>query len=305
MVPNEEAPPPSSAPGSALILPAVETEPLYLEDRTAGAYLTQSREALLDCGRPNVLYPRNFRDSETIDLKLRLQAHLSAQTKQIELARTSILFAALAAEAYVNTYLGNALTGPDFEAVDRLPTLEKFVLGPELVLGRRLFSRGDNPGQAIGDLFRLRHQLVHPKGGKVRVERGTLMDPRFESFNAEAAARFIVEVAAAATEFATVEERQPDRIVRTITTTRDQTLAFGEAMKAGLPKPIRALGKVAPKVAEPGSEPRPDPPLLKKLKRARIDPLKPPETVPQEPIKLLDILSPLPGTATGPTHYRP
>jgi len=38
-------------------------------------------------------------------------------------------FAALAAEAYVNEFLATMLDSGDFRAVDRLPTVEKYVVG--------------------------------------------------------------------------------------------------------------------------------------------------------------------------------
>ena len=61
-----------------------------------------------------------------------------------------------------------------------------------------LFERGTEPGQTLGTLFRRRHDLVHPKMRRVRMDKGTLMDERFKDFNAEAAAEFLVSVAQAA-----------------------------------------------------------------------------------------------------------
>jgi hypothetical protein len=78
-------------------------------------------------------------------------------------ARSATLYRILAAEAYANDYLESNLSNKDFTAVDRLPTLDKYLLGPRLVHGQDLFTRGKEPAQTLRTLLDLRTRLVHPK----------------------------------------------------------------------------------------------------------------------------------------------
>jgi hypothetical protein len=276
--------------------------PIYLEDNTAGAYLTQARAALLDCAKPRKLYG-SWREPADVDKGERLGHHLLAQARQLDFARTSILFSALSAEAYINGFLWRQLSTADFEAVERLPTDEKYVLGPELALQERLFDRGAEPAQSIDALFKLRHDLVHPKGKQIEVGRdGDLMDPRFEDFNPQAAARFIIRVAEAAATLAEHEEgRKPDRIVVTILDDRDKLMEFGRELRDRLPEPPKsfevAKAEREKREAETG---QPEPGALLKARVTRPDPLKLPPTVPQRPAELYSYLSGLGGTATWP-----
>src|SRR5438034_10765040 len=59
--------------------------------------------------------------------------------------RNALLFAGLAAEAYVNEFLAHHLGGKDLAAVDRLPAVEKYVIGTRLALGRPLWIAGASP----------------------------------------------------------------------------------------------------------------------------------------------------------------
>jgi hypothetical protein len=280
---------------------------VYFEDKTAGAYLTQARAALLDCGRANKLYGR-WRDHPEVAAQERLRAHVLAQGKQLEFARTSILFSALAAEAYINRFLEAGLPPADFEAVEKLGTADKYVLGPELVLGHRLFERGAEPAQSIDALFKLRHKLVHPKGRRVKFDGGTLMDERFEHFSPQAAANFIVRVAEA--ENLLAEQAAPPRMVdptvATVIGNREKILQLGAALREGLPAPPKRLLAKAVAADKPAGGDGPTLGLAGQadLKFQPLDPLKVPLTVPQEPRKLLDslidTLQVLPGTATGP-----
>jgi hypothetical protein len=77
-----------------------------------------------------------------------------------------MLFAAFAAEAYVNEFIADHFTGRDVETLDRLSTTEKYVIAPRLALGAPLFERDREPLQTISKLFRQRDTLVHPKPGK-------------------------------------------------------------------------------------------------------------------------------------------
>jgi hypothetical protein len=277
-------------------------EPFYVEDRTAGAYLTQARGAVLDCGKSRKLYA-GWRESADVDKQERIGRHFAAQARQLDVARTSILFSALSAEAYINGFLWRQLPPGDFEVVERLPTDEKFVIGPELALKEKVFERGAEPAQSIDVLFRLRHDLVHPKGKRVEMNPGgDLMDPRFERFNPASAANFIIRVAEAAATLAEHDEgREADRIISTILDNRAKLVAFGQTLREELPEPLKTynLGKSAreAKEAETGQK---EPGALVRALRIPPDPFKLPPTVPQRPAELLTYLSGLAGTATGP-----
>ena len=66
-------------------------------------------------------------------------AFLRARHKHMTHCRNAVLFAALAAESYVNEFLGVFLDGQDREAVDRLSPVNKYVLGTKLASGEALF----------------------------------------------------------------------------------------------------------------------------------------------------------------------
>jgi hypothetical protein len=101
-------------------------------------------------------------------------------------ARNCILFSALAAEAYVNAFLDGRVTGSDLDALDRLPTVEKYVIGVTYAEGAVVFERGAEPIQTLKRLFGTRDALVHPKPG-----RKAVVTP-------DAAAQFLVATATAA-----------------------------------------------------------------------------------------------------------
>jgi len=130
----------------------------------AGAYLQQAVDALSAAGDPDRLYPRWAREKPTAE-PARAFATVEASNQRRTHARTAVMFAALAAEAYVNEFLATMLNGGDFRAMDRLPTVEKYVVGCRLAPGEALFDRGREPVQTIASLFKLRDKLVHPKAG--------------------------------------------------------------------------------------------------------------------------------------------
>lgn len=105
---------------------------------------------------------------------------------QTRFARNCILFSALSAEAYVNAFLDSRMTGSDLAAIDRLPTVEKYVVGVTYAVDERVFDRGTEPIQTLKLLFGARDALVHPKPGKRK------------AVTPEAAGRFLVAAATAA-----------------------------------------------------------------------------------------------------------
>jgi hypothetical protein len=208
----------------------------------------------------------------------RARLHLSAEGRQIDYARTSILFSALAAAAYVNASLAEALSPADFEGIDRLTPVDKYILGPRIAYGEELFTRGDEPGQSIAELFKLRNQLVHAKPRTLEVDRQTLSDPRYTDFNPPAAARFLVAVAEAAGLLAQVGNEIPDQVVTSIRENAGQFRDFGESLREKLPEPDERTTTAV---------------------RRRRPPVEPVESaVPRSPVELAAYLGSLAGTAS-------
>lgn len=207
----------------------------YHEENVAGAYLSQAIDALMGSGNPARLFGR-ARPSTTQEILLDL---IGARSKRIEFARTSILFAALAAEAYINKFLDVHFGGRDLEALDRLPTPDKYVIASQLVTGVRTFDHGTQPLQTIDRLFRLRSRLVHPKPRKIKVQGFQLDAPAFEDFNPRAAAQFIVAVAeGAVTLGGLTPDDEVDSTARWVAQHRGVLLEVGEGAMGAPKRPI-------------------------------------------------------------------
>lgn len=112
--------------------------------------------------------------------------------------RNAVLFAALAAESYVNEFLGAFLDGSDYTAVDRMSPVDKYVLGTKFATGDKLFDRQGAPVTKIAALFALRNKLVHPKPGFGPAPFAEPWGEFEENFPPPRAAEFIVTVARAA-----------------------------------------------------------------------------------------------------------
>lgn len=167
----------------------------------AGTYLAQAVSALRDSGSSDALYDDAFREAAA---ELRSKAWvLVAMSNALETraghSRSAILFAAFAAEAYVNEFVTKHFSGRDYETIDRLPPVEKYALAPRLALGREVFSRSQEPLQTLRELFRERDVLVHPKPEKGVTDRPAWPHrgepPADPVYNPTNACRFIVAVA--------------------------------------------------------------------------------------------------------------
>jgi hypothetical protein len=154
-----------------------------------------------------------------------------AKGRQRESTRSAVLFALLAAEAFANQYLQTHLSGKEFEAADKLPTLDKFLLGPRLVSGASLLDRGGEPAGTLKELCKQRGPLVHPKLAKPgEGSDGPVYTP-------EEAARYIVAVAdAAGWLLANSDPSQSDMTVIAVDQERDYFLRFGQQVTERLPK---------------------------------------------------------------------
>jgi hypothetical protein len=113
-------------------------------------------------------------------------------------ARHSMVFSAFAAEAYVNRFLHNRLSGRDLKtALDMRPPAEKFAAGTRLALGKTLFPRDDPTYQSLKALFALRNRLVHARPRPIEPEE--VLDQRaYRDFNPLATLDYLVTVASAA-----------------------------------------------------------------------------------------------------------
>lgn len=129
----------------------------------AGSYIERALEELRASGSSDELYPRRGDGVRASPAMRRSLGKRIARARRREATRSAVLFAMLAAEAYANQYLQIHLSGEEFAAADRLPTFEKFILGPKLVRGEILLERGQEPAQTLRKLLNQRSVLVHPK----------------------------------------------------------------------------------------------------------------------------------------------
>jgi hypothetical protein len=96
------------------------------------------------------------------------QAVMNAYNRRLHFLRSTVLFAALAAEAFTNELLDELFSPADFNALDKLPTPDKLLIGTQLArAGESRLERGAQPLQDLTLLFKTRNRLVHarPQGG--------------------------------------------------------------------------------------------------------------------------------------------
>jgi hypothetical protein len=106
-------------------------------------------------------------------------SHLSAVEWTNRKLRLCTLLSALAAEAYVNAFLAFALSEDEANELDRKPTAEKFVAGPQRAVGEGPLARGNEPLQSVAALFKRRDQIVHARPRRVPVnEYGLRVDAK-------------------------------------------------------------------------------------------------------------------------------
>lgn len=196
----------------------------------AGSYLERSLAELRAAGSPDTLYPIT-RVGVRVSPPMRgaLGKRIAAGRRR-EAARSAVLFAMLAAEAYANQYLQIHLTGAEADAADRLPTFEKFIMGPQLVRGKKVLDRGGEPAQTLKKLLEQRSALVHPKLAAPGSD-GPIYTP-------EEAAHFIVAVAeAAGWLLANSDPRPPfDLTMATVDQDREYFLEYGRKATERLPE---------------------------------------------------------------------
>jgi len=84
-------------------------------------------------------------------------------------AMVSVIFSALALEAFINYYGIDRFSRGFFDThLDSLNTVSKWLILPKLTVGRQLSTDGQ-PYELLIGLFRLRNKLVHYKTRKKRI----------------------------------------------------------------------------------------------------------------------------------------
>lgn len=128
----------------------------------AEMYLARALEELHRAANPPDLWvPVDAIHRESILEEM--QAALTARNRRLHFLRSTVLFAALAAEAFANELLDELLSRADVEALDKLQTPEKLYIGTRLATRESPLSRGAQPMQGLVQLFKTRNRLVHPK----------------------------------------------------------------------------------------------------------------------------------------------
>jgi hypothetical protein len=197
----------------------------------AGDYLDQAVSALHACGSSDMLYGHG-RTSTSVAMHTMLR--LEAPARRFGYARTAILFAAIAAEAYVNAFIlePGRFTTSDAKALERLATVDKFALAPRLS-GHDVFDRGKEPMTSLKSLFDLRNALVHP--WPEAFEPASFEEPHgFARINPEVAARLIVGVAHGALRLTGPPFGQDDQFARWYYDGRTKLLAYGRRARSSL-----------------------------------------------------------------------
>ena len=203
----------------------------HLRVTLAGSYLDRALKELRASGSPDTLYEPRFRNSRDFHPVRGALGRRLATFRQREATRSAVLFGMLAAEAYVNQFLEIHLTGAEADAADRLPTFEKFMLGPRLAGATDLFDRGGEPAGTLKKLFNQRTPLVHPKLAPAKSQGPT--------YTPLEVAEFIVAVADAAITLIANSNPRPkfDLAIVAVQETPEYFLDYGRSATEVLPRP--------------------------------------------------------------------
>lgn len=111
---------------------------------------------------PDLWMPVDDFHSETIFKGA--QEVLTAKNRRLQFLRTSVLFSAIAAEAFANELVDDTLGRNMAGTLDKLSTADKLIVGAQLVAGNASpLDKGRQPMQDIAGLATTRDRLVHPK----------------------------------------------------------------------------------------------------------------------------------------------
>lgn len=163
----------------------------------AGEHLEEALNYLQATGDPPRLYGTQHPTPADATAEAILTAF--AYERRRKHARNGVLFAAFAAEAYINEFTAALLSGKNQKALDRVSPVDRYILATGYIdSAKPLFRRDDGIIPVLADLFVLRNKLVHPKPGygpRRFQEEATDFD---STFNAAKLVRFVIIVAAAA-----------------------------------------------------------------------------------------------------------
>ncbi len=163
----------------------------------ADDYFQQALDALRDAASADALWRRELPPHYGQDSILGpIQQRMTAVNERMTSLRASVLFSALAVEATANQFLAIVLSPADVKTVDRLPTLDKLLIGPRLAGVETPFERGRDPMQTLKRLFDARNALVHPKPGKAATHAHVLMSAQdLATFGPKATVAYIAAAA--------------------------------------------------------------------------------------------------------------
>jgi hypothetical protein len=202
---------------------------IYFETM-AGTHLTDAVRALRDAGSSDTLYEPKLRArglSEVDEAEYQITRD-EAEYNCVSYSRRSLLFAAFAAEAYANDFLYERWSGQDREALQKLSTVDKYVLLSQLADRGVELGRGTDLVREIKWLFKRRDELVHaaPSGDDLTYKP--------ENHNPRMAANCIVAVSEAASK---LFGEAPDGSVLSRVLSRQQRIQmYGAQAADNLPK---------------------------------------------------------------------
>ena len=102
--------------------------------RTAqvSSYLTDAGEALANAGDPRYLWRPMRKIYENDSLFGSLERGGETGNRRLRALRSSVIFSAVAFEAYVNAFLAEHLTPEQVDEIDFAPTMTKLKKGPKM-----------------------------------------------------------------------------------------------------------------------------------------------------------------------------
>jgi hypothetical protein len=190
-------------------------------------YLHDALEALLQAGDPAHLYAETEESEEATR-----QAYATAQVKsrRIKACRDCVLYAAFAAEAFINSFIAATLPKRDRERIDRNRTVDKYVLGPRLAVTSDLSELEQREELVVLErLFALRNKLVHPKPRQLEeIQRLGAARWRYDEYKPSKAAEFVATVGSEAYTLSQLHDAVPlSSTAYLVVLTKEQILEFG------------------------------------------------------------------------------
>jgi hypothetical protein len=203
-----------------------ETEPTTVETLDS-VYLHDALEALLQAGDPAHLYAGTEESEEPTR-----QAYATAlvKSRRIKACRDCVLYAAFAAEAFINSFIAATLPKRDRERIDRNRTVDKYVLGPRLAVTDDLSEFEQREELAVLErLFTLRNKLVHPKPRQLEeIERVGASRWRYDEYKPSKAAEFVATVGMEAYTLSQLHDAVPlSSTAYLVVLTKERILDFG------------------------------------------------------------------------------